>query len=105
MNVVIKDQTSLSNPVDLRENRLVGFIMPAAWTAANLTFVGAVDEDDTYHPIYDAAGNELVVTAAASRVIVDIPELAVCRFLKVRSGTSGTPVNQQADRTIKLLVK
>jgi len=105
MKVTILSGASLSNSLDLGGNKLVGIIMPTSWTTANLTFQGAVGEDDAYQDIYDTAGNELVVTAAASRILVDIPELSVCRFLKIRSGTTGTSVNQDATRNIKLLVK
>lgn len=96
---------SLSAEVDLNGHNIVGIYMPGTWQTANLTFQASNATGGTFYDVYDSAGNELVVTAAASRVIVDVPELAPIRFLKVRSGTTGTPVVQAANRNIILLVK
>lgn len=78
-------------------------IMSTSWTAANLTFQAGSHSDDTFLNVYDGAGNELTVSAGSGRMIVDIPELAAPPALKIRSGTSGTPVNQAAARTIYLI--
>ena len=84
---------------------LSAIIMPAAWTAANLTFQGS-HEGSTYNDIYDEYGSELVVNAAAATHIVLQPAIwSGTRFLKIRSGTTGTPVNQAAARTIQLIVR
>ena len=84
---------------------LCGIVMPAAWTAANLTF--QVSEDGvTYNNLYDQDGNEITATAAASRYIVMTPEnFWGQHWIKVRSGTAGTPVNQGAARTVKLVTR
>lgn len=105
LSATISNGTALSAEIDLSGYSVVAIYMPSAWTAANLTFQAVDVSGGTYEDVYDAAGNELSVIAAASRVLTDIPELAPIRFLKVRSGTSGTPVNQGADRTIKLVLK
>ena len=84
---------------------LSAIIMPAAWTTADLTFQGSHD-GVTYYDIYDEYGSEVTVSAAASRHIVLMPALwSGTRFLKVRSGTTGTPVNQAAARTLNLIVR
>lgn len=103
----IANNESLSGAIDLgltsAKQRVLAIIMPAAWTAANLTFQGSLD-DVTYTNVYDDAGNEVTVTAAAARYIVldnDLSKnLTGFRFMKVRSGTSGSAVNQGAARTI-----
>lgn len=83
--------------------RPIGIIMPAAWTAANLTFSVAVD-GSTYNDLYDDLGTEVVVTAAASRFIALPPTMfAGLLQFKVRSGTAGTPVNQGGDRTVTIV--
>jgi hypothetical protein len=84
---------------------MAGIEMPAAWTAAALTFKASDDGVDFYD-VYDDAGTELSVTVAASRfVLFTSPvKLLAARYLQVRSGTTGTPVNQGAERTIKLIV-
>lgn len=103
--VTIANGASVSAFVDLEAQTLVGIHMPAAWTAAGLTF--QVSEDGvTYDDLYDAAGSEKTVSVAASRYIYTIPSDWVgIRFIKVRSGTAGTPVNQGAARTIQLVTK
>lgn len=109
MDANIANGASLSQAIENiglgAASALVGIEMPAAWTAANLTFQVSFD-GDTYKDLYDKDGNEVTVTAAASRYIGLIPSLfAGIRHLKVRSGTSGTPVNQGAARTLRLVVR
>lgn len=104
-SVQILAGASLSNEVDLNGHQVVAIYMPGTWTTANLTFSASNVTGGTFNNVYDSAGNELTVTAAASRTLVDIPELEPIRFLRIRSGTSGTPVNQLADRTLILILK
>lgn len=104
-SATIANTASLSDEIDLEENSLVAISMPATWTTANLTFQAATVSGGTFQNVYDAAGNELTVAAAASRVLTDIPELAPLRFIKIRSGTSGSAVNQSGDRVITLILK
>lgn len=99
---------SLSGEVDLEGFTLVSIIMPAAWTAANLTFQASDVTGGTFQDVYDDQGVEVTVQAAASRSIgIDLlaGALAGFRFIKIRSGTTGTPVNQAAARTLTLAVK
>jgi hypothetical protein len=84
---------------------LVGIQMPSAWTAASLTFQ-ASNDGTTFTNLYDAAGNEVSVTTDASRwIALDPADFAGITHLKVRSGTSGTAVNQGADRVLTLIVR
>ena len=84
---------------------LSGIIMPGTWTAADLSFQGSHD-GVTYYDIYDEYGSEVIVNADASRHIVLQPGIwSGTRFLKVRSGTTGTPVTQAAARTLNLIVR
>ena len=70
---------------------LCAVVMPAAWTAANLTFQCSADAS-AYANAYDDGGNEYTVTAAASQYY-SIPEgeLRGTLALKVRSGVAATP--------------
>lgn len=103
---VITSGVSLSTAVNIDPYRLVGIAMPATWTAANLTFQASHDNGTTYNNLYDDLGTEMTVTAAASRYItLDPAVFAGINYLKVRSGTSGTPVNQGGDRTITLVTR
>lgn len=104
VEATISSGESLSAAVDLGDGALVRIAMPSSWTTADLTFQTSYD-GTTYSDLYDADGNEYDVSAAASReIIVPIADLIGARYVKVRSGTTGTPVNQGADRTINLVV-
>jgi hypothetical protein len=74
--------------------------MPAAWTAANLTF--QVSHDGTnFFNLYDKDGTEYTVTADASRaIILPLSDWVGIEHLKIRSGTAAAAVNQGAERTI-----
>lgn len=99
---------SLSTPLELEGAAIFGLIMPAEWTAANLTFQACDTFGGTYQNLYDDSGTEVTVTAAAARCIaIDLAALKLAGFnyIKIRSGTSATPVNQAAARTIKLICK
>ncbi|QEX18501.1 hypothetical protein FRZ44_38080 [Hypericibacter terrae] len=107
VTATVANGESLSDVVDLGGMSLTGIVMPADWDAADLTFqasptgVGA-----SFADLYDAAGTEITVSAAASIAIAIEPAAwAGLRYLKIRSGTSGSPVNQGADRALVLLVR
>lgn len=102
-SVTIANGASLSGVADLTGFMLAGIQMPAAWTAASLTFQVSID-GTTYTDMYATDGTEVTVTgAAASRFLAFVPsDFAGARYLKVRSGTTGSPVNQGAARTLIL---
>ena len=113
--VTIANGASLSAEVDLRHHSLVAIQMPADWTAADLTFQGRPGADDTtprinetLQNVYDDAGNEVTVQADADRYIAltaaVLDALTGLGRVKVRSGTSGTPVNQGAARVLTLVL-
>ncbi len=105
---MIANGASLSGEVDLEGQAVQAIQMPAAWTAANLTFVASDVTGGTFNPVHDDAGAEVTVTAAAARCIgldAVARELDGLRFVKVRSGTTGVPVIQGADRTLTLVLK
>ena len=100
--------TGLSDSIDIKRFALMGIIMPSTWTAANLTFQAAQTSSGTFNDLFDDLGTEVVVTASDARFIgVDASAgvLATTAFIKVRSGTTGTPVVQAAERTLTLVVK
>jgi hypothetical protein len=100
--VVIASGTSLSGAIDLGMARLARIDMPSGWDAASLTFQASPD-GQTCNNLYDSLGVEYAVAAAASRaIIVPLVDFMGIRWLKIRSGTSGAPVNQTADRTLTL---
>lgn len=106
LTAAIASGGSLSAEVDLTGWSLVGIVMPAAWDAAALTFQAAPRAGGTPANLYDATGDEKEVAAAASRfVALDPAEWIGVGAVRVRSGTSGTPVNQSAARSLTLVVR
>lgn len=101
--VTILSGASLSAPVELRGCTPGAIEMPATWTTANLTFQAASGDLVTFKDMYDEFGTEVNVAAAASRYIRLTPsDWWTPRWLKVRSGTSGSAVNQGGDRVITI---
>lgn len=103
VTATILNGASLSAAVDMGGRALVGILMPAAWTAAGITLQGSAD-GTTYADVYIAAGTEYALVVAASRFIILDPTLfRGFTFIKVRSGATGLPVVQLADRAVVLI--
>jgi len=97
---------NLSAAVELNGADVLRIAMPAAWTAADLTFQVSDDGGTTFRNVYWDWGPEMVVDAAASMSIELSPFVGLHNIdqLKVRSGTAGVPVAQAAERLILLAV-
>jgi hypothetical protein len=84
---------------------LLGVLMPAAWTAANLTLL-ASNDGTNFFPIHTDGGTELTVTAAQGQFIrLPVGLVLGAPFIRFRSGTTATPVNQAAARTLQLYAR
>jgi len=109
VSITIASGASLSSAAHIG-GALTKIIMPATWTAANLTFQWAGYDGLTFQNLVDVLGAALSVTEpsggfASVTVHLKPAEWLVLGQLKVRSGTSGTPVNQAAARTIQLVYR
>lgn len=94
---------SLSEAIDLGGTTLVGIQMPGSWDAADLTLQAAAD-GSTFGNVYAADDTELEIAAAASRFIrLDPAVMSPFAHVKIRSGTSGSAVNQTGDRELILV--
>lgn len=103
-DAVIASGQAVSGVIDLEQLNIVGFLYPTSWTAADITFQVSPD-GVTYGDLLSDAGVEVKKPVTAGKFIgVSLPELSGARYLKVRSGTSGTPVNQAAERTISIVL-
>jgi hypothetical protein len=103
--VTIANGTALSPAVGLYPFALHGILMPAAWTAADLTFQVSVD-GATFGEMTDVSGNAVDYKAAAGVYIPIDPTLwRAIGLIKVRSGTAGVPVAQAADRVLTLMTR
>lgn len=98
----IANGASLSDAVFLGYSSLVGLSVPVL-TSASLTFQGSHD-GVTFFDLYDAAGAEVTVVATVGSKFMIAPQaVAACSWIKVRSGTSGAPVTQGAQRLIGIV--
>ena len=100
---------SLSGAVDLGASMMLcGYRMPAAWTTAGITLQDCDTIDGTFQDVYDEYGTEVALSALQGKSH-KIRDVAMCmslgRYLKVRSGTAASAVNQAAARTIQLITK
>jgi hypothetical protein len=105
VDVTIPINTALSNAIQITFTDIVGFYMPAAWTAADIGF--EVSHDGvTYYIVSDSAGALVTIPVAADDFIT-LPDGFVQgnKWCRVRSqnGGTGAAVNQLAARTIKLV--
>ena len=92
---------------DMRNEQLVGVVMPAGWDTASLTFQASID-GTTWGNVFTASGELTFPSAdviAGNVLAFDIHLTPAIRFVKVRSGVAATPVNQTADRIITLLTR
>ena len=103
---VIAAGASLSAPCALGALTLVGISMPAVWISAPLTFQVSPDGGTTWGNFFTYLGAEVTAVAVASQYLeVDPNIFAAVRSLKLRSGTSGTPVNQGSTVNITLVTQ
>ena len=86
-------------------HELIAIVMPAAWTAAGITFQ-ASPTNGSFANAYDAAGDEIALVVLATHFVpIAAGTLNGANFIKVRSGTSGTPVAQAAERVLTLITR
>jgi hypothetical protein len=101
LTATIAESASLSDAIQVNGAGICEISLPAEWTTGDLTLQASMNDSD-FRDVYDKDGTELVIKAAAGRHIhinpADLPMLADA--IKLRSGTSGTPVAQAAAREI-----
>ena len=105
----IADGASLSAACPLGALTLVGISMPAVWATAGLTFQVSPDGGTTWQELVDQTGAALSVTAAANQFVIPVLEPSYLwrgiNMVKVRSGTSGTPVVQSGGTIVNLVTR
>jgi hypothetical protein len=75
------------------------------WSTAALTFQGSIDGEN-FQEVMTSAGSAYTVDVASNQfVILDPTTLRGLTSLKVRSGTSGSPVTQSAGAVITLVTR
>jgi hypothetical protein len=120
---VIAAGTAVSGAVYIG-GELVAIQLPSGWTAASMTFAVSFD-GVTYYQLQDASGNTVTIpsgalpTGAAAQIALSTSTAAYgttgpaispidfrgAQFVKIQSGTSGSPVNQVSAITLNLIVR
>jgi hypothetical protein len=104
----IAQDASLSGAVNLAGRAVCSILMSAVWDTAALTFQGSLD-GATYGNIYDAttgAEYSIAATAALAGVGITVPPnspLLGWNYIKVRSGTAASAVNQTTGNDPRVL--
>lgn len=104
----ILNGAALSSIIDAREINILAVVLPT-WTNANVSFQGSVDGAN-FFDVYTTAGEFSINAGLTGGKIValtadQLATLGGLMWLKVRSGLTGGPVNQAADRIINLVYK
>jgi hypothetical protein len=96
-SAAIASSGNLSSSVHIGDNIILAVVVPANWTTATVTFQGSID-NSTFYNLNDDTGTEVSVTVAAgeSSQVPDPLIFAPWNYIKVRSGASGSEVNQPA---------
>ena len=108
LTATIAINTSLSDAVCVKGLNVCGIQMPAAWTAAVLTFQVSMDDGTTFQNYYrdDAELSYSTTMAAAGLSFGFLPTIFDgVTHIKVRSGTASAAVNQAGARSIILGVR
>jgi len=89
--------------IDKSNYKFMSIIMPSAWTAADISFLGSLTRDGTFVPIVKGSdGAELTLTVDANQIITfDTAALhnliMAVPFIKLRSGESGELVVEDCE--------
>lgn len=106
LTATIAATASLSPQIDIGPGRLVGLLVPATWTTAAVTFQASPDGGVTWGNLFTSAGTEFSVAAAVGEFMaIDPTALQGVVSLKVRSGTSASPVAQASSAAVTLVTK
>jgi hypothetical protein len=105
LTATIGKTASLSDVLDCRSGYIEKVYMPAAWTAAVLTFQACETAAGTFLDVQTESA-ELALTADAGQCILIAPDrlLGGC-YLKLRSGTGAASVAQGDERKITVKIR
>lgn len=103
VNATIAASGTITPEVDIGPGTLVGIYVPSGWTSAGITFQVTPDGVN-FGEMYTSAGVEVTFTVAAGQFIAVDPTIwKGARALKVRSGTSASPVTQTSQVVLQLV--
>lgn len=107
--VTFANGASLSGELNVAGRQIVGLVMPAAWTAAAISFQAALANGTTFAQVVEpAAGAEITIVAAAAVVdrYIAVPTTLPVGLgrIKLVSGTTAAQVAQGGIRIIGVVV-
>jgi hypothetical protein len=100
VNCIIRAGQALSESTNCSAGAVVRIQAPPAWTSANLSFQ-VCNDGNNYTDLFTRGGTEYQASVrAGTSVIINPAEWSVVafNFLRLRSGTRGSPIPQAADR-------
>lgn len=101
VTIDISEDDDLTPAFNFQDFLLMVIHTPSGWDAANITFKVSDAQDGTFDDLYDSDGNQVVVTAAASRALgitgAEAAALAPCAWVKI-----ATTAGQTADRALRV---
>jgi hypothetical protein len=103
---LIKSGANVADAITTQGHAVVGIMMPAAWTAANLGYEVSLD-NVTYYTCYDAGGNfQKTVVEASAFIAIPLSQSIFSPYLRIKSvDDSNVAVTQGADRTVLLVLR
>lgn len=99
-SVIIASGASLSNAASVSSNVLLAVIVDG-WTAAGMSFQGSVD-GVSFYDLYTSSGSLVGVSPVAGASVQTQDPLAFVpwTYIKAKSQSGGSAVNQTASRTV-----
>lgn len=102
---ILNGQSQPAAGYDLANRTLMGLELPAAWTAAGLSFQASRD-NATWRDLFTINGEYAFPSSSGGQFLAVDPNYFLgVRYLKIRSGTTGAPVAQGADRVVNLVFR
>lgn len=116
LGVQVPNNQAVTGMIDLGSHGLLAIEMPESWAGTAITFqakaersVTSAESTEDWDDVYDDTGTEVSITVAANRVVVigTVTKAAIgaLRFIRIRSGTAASPVNQSPAKDFRLIVK
>ncbi len=97
--ITITSGQSESSALELISETLVGIYMPAAWDTADLAFLASSD-GLSFSEMHEF-GSALTTQASAGQYVpLDFTKFVGAAYVKVRSESGGSAVNQTAERIL-----
>lgn len=109
--ITISAGESISTVLAKAHHSYMAIYLPSNWTTASITFLGCNTIDGTFNQVVSATDiSEVnIPSVEASKVIVldteFLESLIALPFVRLRSGTLITPVNQVSDVSINIVLR